>query len=55
MYAMVCIRLDLAHAASTVSRYMANPGIEYWNAIKWASILEENKGNNSSLAGLYAS
>ena len=55
MYAMVCFRLDLAHAVSTVSRYMANPGIEYWNAIKWASILKENKGNNSSLASLYAS
>jgi hypothetical protein len=26
MYAMVCTRPDLAHAVSTVSRYMANPG-----------------------------
>uniref|UniRef100_A0A2N9G8B6 CCHC-type domain-containing protein n=1 Tax=Fagus sylvatica TaxID=28930 RepID=A0A2N9G8B6_FAGSY len=35
MYAMVCIRPDLAHTVSTVSRYMANPGREHWNAVKW--------------------
>ena len=35
IYAMVCTRFDLAHAVSTVSRYMANPGREYWNAVKW--------------------
>uniref|UniRef100_A0A2N9G795 CCHC-type domain-containing protein n=1 Tax=Fagus sylvatica TaxID=28930 RepID=A0A2N9G795_FAGSY len=35
MYAMVCTRPDLAHAVSTVSRYMANPGREHWNAVKW--------------------
>ena len=29
MYAMVCTRPDLAHAVSTVSRYMANPGREH--------------------------
>uniref|UniRef100_A0A2N9GEX0 Integrase catalytic domain-containing protein n=1 Tax=Fagus sylvatica TaxID=28930 RepID=A0A2N9GEX0_FAGSY len=37
MYAMVCTRPDLAHAVSTVSRYMANPGREHWNAVKWIS------------------
>ena len=26
MYAMVCIRPDLAYAVSTVSRFMSNPG-----------------------------
>uniref|UniRef100_A0A2N9EZR3 CCHC-type domain-containing protein n=1 Tax=Fagus sylvatica TaxID=28930 RepID=A0A2N9EZR3_FAGSY len=26
---------DLAHAVSTVSRYMENPGREHWNAVKW--------------------
>ena len=35
MYVMVCTRPDLAHAVSTVSRYMANPGREHWNAVKW--------------------
>nr|AAT01387.1 putative polyprotein [Oryza sativa Japonica Group]AAT44170.1 putative polyprotein [Oryza sativa Japonica Group] len=35
MYAMVCSRLDLSHAMSLVSRYMANPGKEHWKAIQW--------------------
>ena len=35
MYAMVCSRPDLAHVLSVVSRYMANPGKEHWNAVKW--------------------
>jgi ATP-binding cassette subfamily B (MDR/TAP) protein 1 len=33
MYAMVCSRPDLSHALSVVSRYMANPGKEHWNAV----------------------
>jgi ATP-binding cassette subfamily B (MDR/TAP) protein 1 len=33
MYAMVCSRPDLPHALSVVSRYMANPGKEHWNAV----------------------
>ena len=35
MYAMVCTRLDISHAISVVSRYMANPGKEHWQATKW--------------------
>jgi hypothetical protein len=35
MYVMVCIRLDIAHAVEVVSRYMNNPGKEYWEAVKW--------------------
>lgn len=35
MYAMVCSRPDLSHALSVVSRYMANPGKEHWNAVQW--------------------
>ncbi|WVZ96798.1 LOW QUALITY PROTEIN: hypothetical protein U9M48_042389 [Paspalum notatum var. saurae] len=35
MYAMVCSRPDLSYATSLVSRYMANPGKEHWNAVKW--------------------
>ncbi|GJS05372.1 transposable element [Tanacetum coccineum] len=34
MYAMVCTRPDIAHAMSVVSRYMAHPGKEHWNAVK---------------------
>jgi hypothetical protein len=29
MYAMVYTRPDLAHAVSTISRYMTNPGREH--------------------------
>src|SRR5207237_9190631 len=35
MYAMVCSRPDLSHALSFVSRYMANPSKEHWNAVQW--------------------
>jgi hypothetical protein len=35
MYAMVCTRIDLAHAMSVVSKYMANPGKQHWDAVKW--------------------
>ncbi|GKB43254.1 putative polyprotein, partial [Tanacetum coccineum] len=34
IYAMVCTRPDIAHAMSVVSRYMAHPGKEHWNAVK---------------------
>ena len=29
MYAMVCIRPDIAHAVSVVSRFLSNSGIEH--------------------------
>jgi hypothetical protein len=35
MYAMVCIRPDIAHAVGVVSRYMNNPGKEHWEEVKW--------------------
>ena len=35
MYDMVCTRPDIAHAVGVVSRYMANPGKEHWEAVKW--------------------
>ena len=35
MYAMVCNRPDIAHTVGVVSRYMANPGKEHWEAVKW--------------------
>ena len=34
MYAMICIRLDIAHAVGVVSRYMSNPGKKHWEAVK---------------------
>ena len=35
MYAMICSTPDLSYAMCLVSRYMANPGKEHWNAVKW--------------------
>ena len=35
MYAMVCTRPDIAHALGVFSRYMANPGKEHWEVVKW--------------------
>ncbi|GKA61462.1 retrovirus-related pol polyprotein from transposon TNT 1-94 [Tanacetum coccineum] len=34
MYVMVCTRPNIAHAMSVVSRYMAHPEKEHWNAVK---------------------
>ena len=35
MYAMVCTRPDISHVVGVVSRYMENPGKEYWSTVKW--------------------
>ena len=35
MYAMVFTRPEIAHAVGVVSRYMANPGKEHWEVVKW--------------------
>lgn len=32
MYAMVCIKPDMAHIVSVVSRFLSNPGNEHWAA-----------------------
>ena len=34
MYAMICTRLDIAHAVGVVSRYMSNLGKKRWEAVK---------------------
>lgn len=34
MYAMVCTRLDIAHAVGVLSRYMSKPGKEHWKKVK---------------------
>ncbi|KAH9670424.1 hypothetical protein KPL70_016984 [Citrus sinensis] len=34
MFAMICIRPDIAQAVGAVSRYMVNPGREHWIAVK---------------------
>ncbi|GKB53990.1 retrotransposon protein, putative, ty1-copia subclass [Tanacetum coccineum] len=35
MYLMVCMRSDIAYAISVVSRYLANPGKNHWEVMKW--------------------
>ncbi|GJW05230.1 retrotransposon protein, putative, ty1-copia subclass [Tanacetum coccineum] len=42
MYLMVCTRPDITYAVSIVSRYLANPGKNHWEAVKW--ILKYLKG-----------
>eukprot|EP00253_Pinus_taeda_P027859 PITA_27859 len=34
MYAMVCTRLDIAHAVGVLSRFMSKPGKEHWTIVK---------------------
>ena len=45
MYAMVCTRIDIAHAVGVISRYMIHLGIENWNTIK--QILKYLRGTSS--------
>lgn len=35
IYVMVCTRPEISQAISMVSRYMHNPGKDYWNVVKW--------------------
>ncbi|XP_047326581.1 secreted RxLR effector protein 161-like [Impatiens glandulifera] len=35
MYLMISTRLDIAYTVSCLSRFMANPGMPHWNALKW--------------------
>lgn len=35
MYAMVCTRPDIAFAVGVASRFLANPGKDHWEAVKW--------------------
>uniref|UniRef100_A0A3Q7GU98 Reverse transcriptase Ty1/copia-type domain-containing protein n=1 Tax=Solanum lycopersicum TaxID=4081 RepID=A0A3Q7GU98_SOLLC len=46
MYAMVCTRHDIEHVEGVVSRYMANPGKEYWEVVKW--LLRYRRGTYST-------
>ena len=35
IYAMISTRPDLAFVISLLSRYMSNPGMDHWIAVKW--------------------
>lgn len=32
---MICTRPDLTFTISTLSRYISNPGLKHWEALKW--------------------
>nr|GEZ29276.1 retrotransposon protein, putative, Ty1-copia subclass [Tanacetum cinerariifolium] len=62
MYLMVCTRPDIAYAVSIVSRYLANPGKNHWEAVKWilkyfrgtanvGLIYGTNRGNHKDVIG----
>ena len=46
MYAIVCTRLDIAHAMRVVSRYMSRTGKQHWEAFKW--ILRYLRGSSDT-------
>ena len=46
MYAMVCTRLDIAHAVGVVSRFMIRLGKQHWEVVKW--ILRYLKGSSDT-------
>lgn len=35
MYTKVCSKLDITHAMSVLSRFMANPSRDHWTRVKW--------------------
>ncbi|GMH23047.1 hypothetical protein Nepgr_024890 [Nepenthes gracilis] len=35
MYTAVCTQPDIARAVGLVSRFLSNPGMEHWSAVKW--------------------
>jgi hypothetical protein len=51
MYAMVCTRLDIAHAVGVVRRYMKNPGKEHWEVVKWILIYLRGTANHALCFG----
>ncbi|GKB02667.1 retrotransposon protein, putative, ty1-copia subclass [Tanacetum coccineum] len=45
MYLMVCTRLDITYTVSVVSRYLANPCKNHWEAVKWILKYLRGTGN----------
>lgn len=41
----VCTRPDILHAASVVSRYMANSGKTHWEAVTWILLYLKGTAN----------
>jgi len=53
MYAMVCTGPDISHAVGVDSRFMAKPGKEHWQAVKW--VLRYLKGTSDNCIIFYGS
>ena len=45
MYARIYTQLDIAHVMGVVSKYMSNPSMDHWIAIKW--ILQYLRGTTT--------
>ena len=43
MYAMVCTRLDIAHAVGVVSRYMSRPEKQHWEVWTFNNLHDQNE------------
>ncbi|GKB40391.1 hypothetical protein Tco_0996339 [Tanacetum coccineum] len=48
---MVCTRPNIAYAVSVVSRYLANPGKNHWEAVKWILTYLRDTANVSLVYG----
>ncbi|GKD62722.1 zinc finger, CCHC-type containing protein, partial [Tanacetum coccineum] len=46
MYAMTCIKPDIAFLVGKLSRYTSNPGTQHWQAIQWISNIEDNSSTS---------
>ncbi|GJR37376.1 retrovirus-related pol polyprotein from transposon TNT 1-94 [Tanacetum coccineum] len=52
MYLMMCTRSDIAYAVSVVSRYLANPGKNHWEAVANVGLVYgTNRGNHVDVTG----
>nr|GEY88133.1 retrovirus-related Pol polyprotein from transposon TNT 1-94 [Tanacetum cinerariifolium] len=53
MYFMVCTRPDMVYAVSVVSRYLANPSKNHWEAVKWILKYLRGTANVGLVYGTY--
>ena len=51
MYAMICIRPNLAQGVSVVSKFLENPGRQYWDAVKLIFIYSRSTINYGIVFG----
>lgn len=60
MYAQVCTRRNVAFVVGMLGRYLSNPGIDLWKAVKWVMrylqkiqnlMLVYRRGNQLEISG----